>query len=155
MSVRILWPVFFFFLLWLLCTDVWGNVGQSYTINVYIQKVLRYFLFMVMQIVHAHLEYNSNNVLALLWLPMLMIAIPVTQYLYKMNTLLSSPFVTAWLMWLGFIKTYIVWEYFHEENFYRKHLSRISVSRISGDQGSLIYLLYMICCCVNQFIHIS
>lgn len=71
MSVRILWPVFFF-LLWLLCTDVWGNVGQSYTINVYIQKVLRYFLFMVMQIVHAHLEYNSNHTLALLWLPMLM-----------------------------------------------------------------------------------
>lgn len=37
---------------------------------------------MVIQIVHAHLEYNSNNALALLWLPMLMIAIPVTQYLY-------------------------------------------------------------------------
>lgn len=27
---------------------------------------------MVMQIVHAHLKYNSNNALALLWLPMLM-----------------------------------------------------------------------------------
>lgn len=47
---------------------------------------------MVIQIVHAHLEYNSNNALALLWLPMLMIAIPVT------NTLLSSSFVTATLM---------------------------------------------------------
>lgn len=36
-----------------------------------------------------------------------------------------------------------------------KYISRISISRISGDQGSLIYLLYMICCCVNQFIYIS
>lgn len=44
---------------------------------------------------------------------------------------------------------------FSRGKFYRKHLSRISVARISGDQGSLIYLLYMICCCVNQFIHIS
>lgn len=48
---------------------------------------------MVMQIVHAHLEYNSNNTLALLWLPMLMIATLVLD-----EQLLSSSFVTATLM---------------------------------------------------------